>query len=79
MVRLSLATLSLAAVVLSKEAEVSATELRTFLGDRVARWWLPERWTFIDEVPRTSVGKFDKKLIRSLYADDTFNVIHSSD
>ena len=35
-----------------------------FLCDRVVRWWLPERWTFIDEVPKTSVGKFDKKVIR---------------
>ena len=69
----------LAAVVLNKEAEVSAPELRKFLGDKVARWWVPERWTFIDEVPRTSVGKFDKKLIRSLYADDAYHVITCND
>ena len=31
----------------------------------VARWQLPERWTFIDEVPKTSVGKFDKKVLRA--------------
>jgi fatty-acyl-CoA synthase len=64
----------LAAVVLNKEAEVTASELRKFLGDKVARWWVPERWTFIDEVPRTSVGKFDKKMIRSLYADDAYQI-----
>ena len=29
---------------------------------KVAKWWLPERWAFIDEVPKTSVGKFDKKV-----------------
>ena len=31
----------------------------------VAKWQLPERWTFIDEVPKTSVGKFDKKVLRA--------------
>ena len=35
------------------------------LEDKVARWWLPERWAFIDEVPKTSVGKFDKKVLRA--------------
>ena len=40
-------------------------ELRAFLGERVARWQVPERWSFIDEVPKTSVGKFDKKVLRA--------------
>ena len=35
----------------------------------VAKWQLPERWTFIVEVPKTSVGKFDKKVLRTQYAD----------
>ena len=35
----------------------------------VAKWQLPERWTFIVEVPKTSVGKFDKKVLRAQYAD----------
>ena len=35
----------------------------------IAKWQLPERWTFIDEVPKTSVGKFDKKVLRAQYAD----------
>ena len=52
-----------------KDASATAEELRKHLCDKVARFWLPERWTFIDEVPKTSVGKFDKKLIRSHYAD----------
>jgi len=34
------------------------------LNDRVAKWWVPERWAFIKEVPKTSVGKFDKKVLR---------------
>ena len=51
------------------------SELREFLGDKVVRWWLPERWTFVDEVPRTSVGKYDKKTIRARYAEDAYEVI----
>ena len=51
----------LAAVVTKEGHSVTAGELREFLGDKVARWWLPERWTFIDQVPRTPVGKYDKK------------------
>jgi fatty-acyl-CoA synthase len=63
------------AVVVPKEgSEVSAADLRKFLTDKVVRWWLPERWTFVDEIPRTSVGKYDKKTIRSRYADDVYQV-----
>jgi fatty-acyl-CoA synthase len=36
---------------------------------------LPERWTFIDEVPKTSVGKYDKKRLRSSHADGALEVI----
>jgi fatty-acyl-CoA synthase len=49
--------------------------LLDFLSGRVARWWLPERWAFVDELPKTSVGKFDKKALRSQVADGTI-VIH---
>ena len=45
--------------------------LREFLGDRVAKWWLPDRVEFILEVPKTSVGKFDKKVLRAQLADDS--------
>jgi fatty-acyl-CoA synthase len=69
----------LAAVVLKKDADVTPRELRAHLSYRVVRWWLPERWTFIDEVPRTSVGKFDKKLIRSWYAEEAFDVVECHD
>jgi fatty-acyl-CoA synthase len=65
----------LAAIVLQEGAEVSPDELREFLADKVARWWLPERWTFIDEIPRTSVGKYDKKTIRARHADDVYDVV----
>ncbi len=42
--------------------------------DTVAKWQLPERWTFIDEVPKTSVGKFDKKVLRRQYAEGQLDV-----
>ncbi|SCG40976.1 fatty-acyl-CoA synthase [Micromonospora siamensis] len=59
----------LATVVLREGAEVGVEELREFLAGTVARWQLPERWAVIDAVPKTSVGKFDKKVVRSRYAD----------
>jgi fatty-acyl-CoA synthase len=64
----------LAVIVAREGSGVNAEDLRKFLSDRVVRWWLPERWTFVDEIPRTSVGKYDKKTIRSRYADDVYEV-----
>jgi fatty-acyl-CoA synthase len=64
----------LAAVVVKSGESVTPSELTAFLTDRVAKWWLPERWTFIDAVPKTSVGKFDKKVIRRQYADGELEV-----
>jgi fatty-acyl-CoA synthase len=58
----------LATVVIAKGEQVSAAELRAHLGASVPAWQLPERWSFLDEIPKTSVGKFDKKLIRHRYA-----------
>jgi fatty-acyl-CoA synthase len=55
----------LACVVVAQGEHVTPEELREFLSTRVAKFWVPERWTFIDEVPKTSVGKFDKKLLRA--------------
>jgi fatty-acyl-CoA synthase len=65
----------LVAVVLEQESATTADELVAFLTDRVSRWWLPERWVFIEEVPKTSVGKFDKKGLRSRYAEGDFEVV----
>ena len=64
----------LACVVLNEGASATAEELRDFLTDRVAKWWLPERWTFVDEIPKTSVGKFDKKVLRARFADGELSV-----
>jgi len=65
----------LAAVVLKEGATATPDELRSFLGSKVARWWLPERWAFVDELPKTSVGKQDKKLMRALYAEGKYPVV----
>ncbi|HKE65606.1 MAG TPA: AMP-binding protein, partial [Micromonosporaceae bacterium] len=64
----------LATVVVKEGATVTAEELRDFLEGRIARWQLPERWAFIEEVPKTSVGKFDKKVLRAQYADGDLSV-----
>jgi fatty-acyl-CoA synthase len=64
----------MAVVVARAGAELGADDLRTFLTDKVIRWWLPERWTFVDEIPRTSVGKYDKKTIRSRYAGNAYQI-----
>jgi fatty-acyl-CoA synthase len=64
----------LCCVVLAPDTTVSAEELRTFLSEHVAKWWLPERWAFIESVPKTSVGKFDKKVLRAQYAEGDLDV-----
>ena len=55
----------LACVVLKAGESLTAEELRQWLSERTAKFWLPERWAFISEVPKTSVGKFDKKVLRA--------------
>jgi acyl-CoA synthetase (AMP-forming)/AMP-acid ligase II len=59
----------LACVVPKKDRTVTAAELRGFLAPRLARWWNPETYAFIDEVPKTSIGKFDKKRLRERLAN----------
>ncbi len=67
----------LATVVLQPGASASADELREFLGGQVPRWQLPERWSFIDEVPKTSVGKFAKTRIREAFAQGDYTVVEA--
>jgi len=60
----------LACVVLHDGREPDSDALAGFLRTRVARWWVPDEFAFLDEVPKTSVGKFDKKLLRAQLAQD---------
>ncbi len=59
----------LASVVVRQGATVTSEQLREFLASDFAKWQLPDAWAFIDEVPKTSVGKFDKKVLRRRYAE----------
>jgi fatty-acyl-CoA synthase len=65
----------LACVVLEDDAEATPVDLREHLAQRVAKWWLPDSFAFIKEVPKTSVGKFDKKVLRSQLADGGLSVV----
>jgi fatty-acyl-CoA synthase len=64
----------LATVVLREGSTATPESLREFLGDKLAKWQVPERWALIDEVPKTSVGKFDKKVLRKRYAEGDLDV-----
>ncbi|MEH0420041.1 long-chain fatty acid--CoA ligase [Streptomyces sp. B21-083] len=66
----------LATVVLSEGSTADFASLRAFLADegKIAKWQLPERWTIIESVPKTSVGKFDKKVLRKQYAEGELDV-----
>ena len=64
----------LACVVRCEGSDVSAEDLREHLSSRVAKWWLPDEIAFVDEVPKTSVGKFDKKVLRARYAENELDV-----
>jgi fatty-acyl-CoA synthase len=57
----------LACVVLKPGEEATPQELIAFLEGKVAKWWLPDDVVFIDEVPKTSVGKFSKKDLRDKF------------
>ena len=55
----------LASVVLRPGMTAKPAELADFLAGQVARWQVPENWTFVTEIPKTAVGKFDKKVLRA--------------
>ncbi len=58
-----------ACVVLKEGSEVSEQELRDFLADKFAKWWIPDRVVFMDKIPKTSVGKFLKRAMREMLKD----------
>ncbi|MCW2969871.1 MAG: fadD9 [Solirubrobacterales bacterium] len=63
----------LCCVVLANGAGTTAEQLVDHLRDRVAKWWLPDEFAFVSEIPKTSVGKFDKKVLRGRLADGTLD------
>ncbi|MGH8996650.1 MAG: long-chain-fatty-acid--CoA ligase, partial [Acidimicrobiales bacterium] len=65
----------LVCVVANQGAAPQAAELQSYLVGKVARWAMPERWCFVETVPKTSVGKFDKKVLRASHADGELEVI----
>jgi len=60
----------LCCVVLREGAKTTAAELVEHLRGRVAKWWLPDEFAFLGEIPKTSVGKFDKKVLRASLGED---------
>ena len=59
----------LCCVVLRSECATGAEDLVEHLRSRVAKWWLPDEFAFVEEIPKTSVGKFDKKVLRGQLAE----------
>jgi len=64
----------LCVVVRAVDSTVSAAELRQYLESYVATWWVPEHWSFVDALPKTSVGKYDKRGLRRLFAEGHLEV-----
>ena len=53
---------------------LSASDLRAHLTGRVAKFWIPEYWVFTDQIPKTSVGKLDKRQLRDVNERGDLNV-----
>jgi acyl-CoA synthetase (AMP-forming)/AMP-acid ligase II len=60
----------LAAVVLREGETATPDDLRAFLAPNFAKWWLPDRFEFVDEIPKTAVGKFRKTALRDMFAHE---------
>jgi acyl-CoA synthetase (AMP-forming)/AMP-acid ligase II len=58
----------LAVVVLKEGASAAPEELREHLAPHFVKWWLPDRFEFVDEIPKTAVGKFKKRALREQFA-----------
>lgn len=59
----------LACVVPKPGTTIDSDNLVAFLTQKVAKWWLPEQISIVQEIPKTSVGKFDKKVLRKAFSD----------
>ena len=61
----------LAVVVLREGKTATPEELHDFLAPKFAKWWLPERYEFVEAIPKTGVGKFRKTALREMFAGET--------
>jgi len=52
---------------------ISADEVKDFLKDKFASWWIPEKYITLEQIPKTSVGKFNKRELRQMFADGKLN------
>lgn len=59
----------LAAIVLKAGVTASSDDLRAYLENQFPRWWLPESFVVLDQIPRTSAGKFQKAALRDQFKD----------
>ena len=59
----------MACVVLAGGADASADDLESHLAESFPDWWLPDEYQFVDEIPKTSTGKFDKMALRNRFDD----------
>jgi fatty-acyl-CoA synthase len=57
----------LACVVVKEGEDLSKEEILGFLEGKIAKWWMPDDVVFVEEVPKTSVGKFSKKTLREKF------------
>ena len=53
---------------------ISEDELKEYMKEhvetgKILKWWIPEKFLFVDEIPKTSTGKFNKKVLRPVYWD----------
>ncbi len=64
----------LAVIVTRDGTPFDPQELSAWASDRVARWWVPERWSSADSLPRTVVGKLDKRALHSQYSSGRMTV-----
>ena len=62
-------------VVLESGKEVTAEEIKQYLADKVAKWWLPDDVVFVDEIPHTATGKISKLTLRKLFADHVLSTV----
>ncbi|MGI9627318.1 MAG: long-chain fatty acid--CoA ligase [Longimicrobiales bacterium] len=63
-----------AAVAVDGEEEITLEDLHRFLSDKVAKFWLPNGVAWLDALPKTSVGKFDKKVLRRMVAEGSISM-----